>query len=196
LHDFRYEWAIDKTYKTELLIIHDDVEFLDDVISPLHNSLEAQSAPGISGDLGQCWMCRYKNEGCTPAKIIQGYRPDQSWPMTKKVDGDHKWACRINEWVAMINVKAARDIASSDNVFFGNCDDGGDTAAYWFSRLISKKYSFSDPFLQKNNTNQLFKHWDGGITGHSAWVDQGDGQNKYNPKELSGRIYKEFGYEV
>jgi len=196
VHDFRYQWAIDTTDKSELLIIHDDVEFLGDVVRSLSESLEEQIAPGISGDLGQCWRCRYKNEGCTPSKIIQGHRPDQFWPVTKKVGGEHKWACRINEWVAMVNVKAVREIASSENVFFGNCDDGGDTGAYWFSQLISKKYSFRDPFIYQNNTNQLFKHWDGGVTGHSAWVDQGDGKNKYDPKKLSDRIYREFDYEV
>ena len=196
VHDMRYQWAIDKTDKSELLIIHDDVEFLGDVVKLLSESLEAQTVPGISGELGQCWRCRYKNEGCSPLKILKGFRPDQSWPLTKKTDGDHKWACRINEWAAMANVKAARDIASSENIFFGNCDDDGDTAAYWFSRLIAKGYSFSDPFIQHNNINQLFKHWDGGITGHSVWVDQGNGKNTYNPRELSDRKYKEFGYEV
>ena len=196
VHDLRYQWAIESTDKSELLIIHDDVEFLGDVVNPLSESLGEQSAPGISGDLGQCWRCRYKDEGCTPEKILQGYRPNLLWPMTKVNDDDHKWACRVNEWVAMINVKAAREIAVSENVFFGNYDDNGDVGAYWFSRLISKNYSFSDPFIQENNTNQLLKHWDGGVTGHSAWVDQGCGKNKYNPKELSARIYKEFGYEV
>ena len=196
LHDFRYQWAIDNTNKDRLLIIHDDVEFLGNVVGVLRASLRGQVEPGIAGELGQCWRCPHKEEGCTPSKILNGHRPDQFWPMTKKIDGDHKWACRINEWVVMVNIKVARDIAYSENVFFGNCDDGGDTGAYWFSRLISKNYSFSDPFMDQNDKNQLFKHWDGGVTGHSAWVDQGDGKNKYNSKKLSDRIYREFGYEV
>ena len=47
LHDFRYQWAIDKTDKSKLLIIHDDVEFLGDVVgisgcSKIMNSLKSE----------------------------------------------------------------------------------------------------------------------------------------------------------
>jgi len=194
--DFRYQWAIESTNKSRLLIIHDDVEFLDDVVDVLNDSLSSLAKPGIVGDLGQCWRCAYKSKGCNPKKILKGIYPDKIWPITKVATTDHKWACRINEWVAMLEVDSAKDIANTENVFYGNCDDGGDTSAYWFSRLLNKGYNFSDPFLDENNNNQLFKHWDGGITGHSAWADQGDGKNKYNPEKLANRIKREFNYEV
>ncbi|WP_417447329.1 hypothetical protein [Kangiella sp.] len=196
VNDFRYQWAIENTDKSRLMIIHDDVEFLDDAVNLLQGSLDRQAIPGISGELGQCWRCRYKNEGCTPSKILKGYRPDRIWPMTRKQKGDHKWACRVNEWVAMLDVNAAHEISSDENVFFGNCDDEGDTGAFWFSRLVSRGYSFDDPFLREDSKSIYFKHWDGGITGHSIWVDQGNGKNTYNAQELNERIYKEFGYEL
>jgi len=194
--DFRYQWAIESTNKSKLLVIHDDVEFLGDVVSLLNSSLNNLDNPGIVGELGQCWRCRYKKTGCTPSKILDGVKPSEEWPMTRKVKSDHKWACRINEWVAMINVDVTREIAMDDNVFFGNYDDDGDIGAYWFSRLVDKGFSFDDPFASSNKDISYFKHWDGGITGHSAWVDQGNGQNKYNPEELSSRIFREFNYEV
>lgn len=193
--DFRYQWAIESTDKAKLMIIHDDVAFLNDVVSPLRSSFEDSKKIAISGDLGQCWRCRYKELGCTPAKVLDGYRPDKNWPLTKKEKSDHKWACRVNEWVAMIDVGIAKDIAESDNVFFGNCDDAGDTGAYWFSRIIDAGYGFKDPLSIGNNKEQYYKHWEGGITGHSAWVDQGSGQNPYNPRDVKKRIYEEFGYE-
>ena len=196
IQDFRYQWAIQSTDKQRLLIIHDDVEFLGNVVNLLDNSMSSLTKPGISGDLGQCWRCPYKVQGCSPSKVLKGIYPSSLWPMTRINESDHKWACRINEWVSMIEVSSAIDIATTDNVFFGNCDDEGDTGAYWFSRLLKKGYSFSDPFIETNINNEYFKHWDGGITGHSAWVDQGNGENKYNPVKLSNRIKKEFNYEV
>jgi len=195
-NDFRYQWAIQSTNKSRLLIIHDDVEFLGDVVTLLNDSMSALVKPGIAGELGQCWRCPYKEKGCTPSKILEGVYPSEAWPMTKIEKEDHKWACRVNEWVSMLEVSSAKEIAEAENIFFGNYDDNGDIGAYWFSRLLKKGYDFSDPFIEMNINNEYFKHWDGGITGHSAWADQGSGKNQYNPEKLANRIKREFDYEV
>jgi hypothetical protein len=193
-NDIRYQWAIENTEKDHLLVIHDDVEFIGNVTKLLLGSVENQTNTGIVGDLGQCWRCRFKEEGCTPEKILQGIKPDVIWPKTMKEQSDHKWACRVNEWVALLNVHIAKEIAEKQNIFFGNYDDNGDIGAYWFSRLVALGYSFDDPFIREKQ--KYYKHWDGGITGHSAWVDQGDGKNTYDPDALRKRIKMEFGYEL
>lgn len=195
-NDLRYQWAINETDKRQLLVIHDDVQFSGRVTKILTASLNKQATPGIAGDLGQCWRCRYSESGCNPKKITSGVLPSVNWPLTREVNGDHKWACRINEWLALIDVKAARDISNRENIFFGNYDDDGDIGAFWFSRLHALGYNFSDPFIDIDERDNYYIHWDGGITGHSAWVDQGSGKNKYNPDFMASKILQEFDYEV
>ncbi|WP_135445147.1 hypothetical protein [Vibrio tasmaniensis] len=195
-NDFRYQWAINNTDKDRLLIIHDDVQFTGRVTDLLSRSIAQQDKPGITGDLGQCWRCIYQTRGCTPKKIIDGVIPSPQWPLTREKEGDHKWACRVNEWLALLDVEAARYIAKSENIFFGNYDDDGDIGAYWFSRLNHYGYKFGDPFADGKIKSDYFIHWDGGITGHSAWVNQGDGKNEYKPQDTASKILREFEYEV
>lgn len=195
-NDFRYQWAINSTDKENLLVIHDDVQFVGRVTKLLSDDLKKQENPGITGDLGQCWRCIYKDNGCSPEKIVEGKFPDSNWPLTRRIKSDHKWACRVNEWLALINVNVAKDIANRENVFFGNYDDDGDIGAYWFSRLVHYGYNFSDPFVNGLNKRDYFIHWDGGITGHSAWVNQGEGKNAYNPTDTANKVLREFEYEI
>ncbi|ENM5889562.1 hypothetical protein E5115_001983 [Vibrio mimicus] len=195
-NDFRYQWAINSTDKKQLLVIHDDMQFKGRVTSLLIRSLNEQSKPGITGDLGQCWRCIYKDKGCTPERITNGYRPSNKWPLTRTNKKDHKWACRVNEWLALIDVNAAKFISNSENVFFGNYDDDGDIGAYWFSRINANGFSFSDPFVNGVTKDEYFIHWDGGVTGHSAWVNQGSGKNTYKPEETAMKVLREFSYDI
>ena len=194
--DIRYQWAIANTDKEYLLVIHDDIEFKGDIVSLYLKSIMREKNIAIVGDLGQCWRCDFHSSGCSPSEILAGNFPSDIWPSTKVLQSSHAWACRINEWSALIRVKVARKIAVNEKVFFGNYDDNGDVAAYWFSRLIASGYGFDDPLPIPIKRDQFYKHWDGGITGHSAWVDQGKGKNNYDPGIVKNRLKKEFGYEM
>jgi nicotinamide mononucleotide adenylyltransferase len=194
--DIRYQWAIANTNKEFLFIIHDDIEFKDNIVSLYLESIKKNERIAIVGDLGQCWRCDYQASGCTPSKILSGHLPSPIWPSTKLNPSSHAWACRINEWSALIRVKAAREITENEHIFFGNYDDNGDVSAYWFSRVLAAGYGFDDPLPNAADRLLFYKHWDGGITGHSAWVDQGKGKNAYNPMLLRDRLKSEFGYKV
>lgn len=194
--DLRYQWALSSTEKKYLLVIHDDIEFKRDIVSVYLASIQAAKNRAIVGDLGQCWRCDFSSQGCNPEKLLAGYRPSPLWPSTKVKANSHAWACRINEWSALLNVKVAKDIAEQEKVFFGNCDANGDTSAYWFSRVVQAGYSFDDPVPTAECRLSYYKHWDGGITGHSAWVDQGKGKTSYDGVRLRRDLKSEFGYDM
>lgn len=194
--DIRYQWAITNTDKRYLLVIHDDIEFRNDVASVYLESIVAHKSAAIVGDLGQCWRCDFKAQGCSPQKLLGGYRPSPIWPSTQLNPDSHAWACRINEWSALLDVQAAHDIAQRDKVFFGNYDANGDISAYWFSRAVTAGYGFDDPLPTQELRDLYYKHWEGGITGHSAWVDQGKGKSIYNSQFIKARLKQEFGYHM
>ncbi len=194
--DLRYQWALSCTDKKYLLVIHDDIEFKRDIVSVYMSSMEAAPDRAIVGDLGQCWRCDFSAQGCNPQKLLSGYRPSPLWPSTKVKANSHAWACRINEWSALLKVEVTNNITEQEKVFFGNFDANGDTSAYWFSRVVHAGYSFDDPLPSVQSRSSYYKHWDGGITGHSAWVDQGKGKTPYDGIRLRHDLKREFGYDM
>jgi len=194
-YDIRYQWAIDSTDKDFIFLMHDDVTFKKNVIAKYLASISKMKKPGIVGDLGQCWRCRYQAFGCRPDRILKGFRPSAHWPLTRISSGDHKRACRINEWSALISVNAAKIIEKKYQVFFGNYDDRSDLGAYWFGCSISENFQFDDPIFS-HEKDDYYLHWEGGITGHSAWVNQGFGRNSYNKKKLIKKLYKDFNFKI
>jgi hypothetical protein len=194
--DMRYQWALSHTDKKYLLVIHDDIEFKQDIVTLYLASIQAVSERAIVGDLGQCWRCDFREQGCDPQKLLMGYRPSALWPSTKVKANSHAWACRINEWSALLNVQVANEIAEKEKIFFGNFDANGDTSAYWFSRVVHAGYGFDDPLPTAHSRAPYYKHWDGGITGHSAWVDQGKGKTPYDGLRLRRDLKQEFGYDM
>lgn len=191
--DIRYQWAIDNTNKPFLFIMHDDITFKGDVIRRYLTAATDLINPAILGDLGQCWRCSYRNVGCTPAKILQGYRPSSYWPNTEVTIGDHRWACRINEWCALLSVGAARSIQERHQIFYGNFDDKGDTSAYWFSKAVADGFQFDDPITSEEK-DRYYLHWEDGKTGHSVWADQGRGRSIYDVYILRERLLRDFNF--
>ncbi len=192
--DLRYQWAIENTDKEYLFIMHDDISFNGDIIALYLNAIKNLPNPGIVGDLGQCWRCAYQAVGCNPEKICAGYRPSQQWPNTKLDKNDHKWACRINEWSALLKVTAAKQIAQKHKVFFGNYDDRADLSAFWFSKLVEEGMTFIDPLAGKDKST-FYLHWEDGKTGHSVWVDQGIGKSMYDHLKLRTALREQFGFD-
>ena len=121
--------------------------------------------------------------------------PSKKWPSTKISEKDDAWACRINEWCALISVNSAKEIEKEHNILFGNCDNGGDTGAYWFSVAIENGYSFSDPLFNVDEREKYYIHGYKGKSGHSVWVNQGNGKNEYPKNEIKKRLYLDFSFE-
>lgn len=204
--DIRYQYALDHTDKDYLMLMHDDVMYLQDVVSLYLQTLRSDDKIALVGELGQCWRCRFADI-CNPQKIMQGERPSPYWPLTPSPktkdirNFNPKQAfsreCRINEWVSMVNVKNAREITEKSRSFFGNMYKHADTGAYWFGMLVDLGYKFSDPFIATNSqVKDYYDHAWQGHSGHSVWVNQGDGKSKYNAAEIIDRIRREFGFEM
>jgi len=191
----RYQYAIDNTDKKLLVIIHDDIIFYKPFLKEIILQFLNHDDLAIVGDLGQCWRCEYKQRGCTPQKIVQGYRPSQSWPDIEPSMKGHRWPCRINEWCTVINVDVAREIESKYQVLYGNMDNSGDTSAFWFSLVNKEHYKFNDIAFSKEEKSKIFLHADGG-SGHSVWVDQGDGKKIYDSNHIKKLILDQFNIDI
>lgn len=193
--DIRYQWAIDQTTSSKLLIIHDDIQFNGDVIAYYLNAFAQNPNLMVVGPLGQCNICAHVSEGCNPAKIMQGKFPSKLFPRTAAVhDPKKKYerACRINEWCCMIDVAKARKLTAH----FGNCVDGGDTAAYWFEQVVKAGYDYLDPHPTAEEQQKFFLHCWQGHSGHSVWQDQGWGIQTYKKDMIKQRVWQEFGYRI
>ena len=193
--DIRYQWAINQSNHSKLLIIHDDIEFHADVVSYYVKQFKKDPNLIVVGPLGQCNRCSHAAEGCTPAQIMKGIFPSDIFPKTRPFVGSKKQyerACRINEWCCMIDVPKARKIAAH----FGNYADGADVAAFWFGEIIKAGYAYLDPHPTPEEQSAYFLHCWQGHSGHSVWEDQGLGIKIYQKDMIKQRIKDEFGYDL
>lgn len=143
-HDIRYQYALDNTDKKYLLIIHDDVKFVKDVVSLYLKAFADNPNLAVAGDFGQCWRCRFAAV-CSPKKIMSGFRPSRWWPLTP-TSGEpadfnpangYTRACRINEWCCMVDVEKCRDVTERKRCFLGNMYKYSDTTAFWFGKWLN-----------------------------------------------------------
>lgn len=194
--NIRYQWAIDSTRKKYLFVIHDDVEFRADIISEYLEYIQKKKKPAVVGDLGQCWRCPLHDKGCSPSLIESGNTVSDDWPNTALKPGDHQWACRINEWCALLSVPAVREIQESERLFYGNYDNNGDVSAYWFARAVQLGYSIGDPLPLEEQRTKYYEHGWQGFSGHSVWTDQGDGKSSYSGTTIERLIDDTFGVKI
>lgn len=202
--DIRYQYALDHTDKDYLLLMHDDVRYVKDVVSLYLAAMEKDPQMIIAGELGQCWRCRFADI-CSPQKIMSGNHPSRHWPLTpspKNPDVANfdprkgfSRECRVNEWCCMLNVKNARDVTEKSRSFFGNMYKHADTGAYWFGMAVNLGYGFCDPFIASGaKVADYYDHAWQGHSGHSVWVDQGDGKAKYDGGEIAELMLREFNF--
>jgi len=199
--DIRYQWAIDRTDKEYIYLIHDDILFFDDVLGLYIEKAQGDSNLAIIGDLGGSKRCIFGpcGEKCKPQNIIDGIYPCSDYPnMGKKTIihtllGRYKRYCRINEWSCLLKVDACHQIAE-EGVYFGNYESGGDVGTYWFERIIRRGYGFVDPLPTKEERKGYYLHWWQGHEGHDVWVDNGQGKPEYEKDMIVERIFRDFSY--
>ena len=194
--DVRYQFAFDNAETKYLYVIHDDIIFHEDTLG-LYLKEAEENQLDVVGDMGQCWRCCY-NKVCTPEKISQGCYPSNKWPVGKynKKQGLNHLACRINEWSALVKVETEREIVDKYRVFFGNYEDDGDIAAYWFKMIVTKGYKFKDPLPSEELRSKYYTHGWNGHSGHSVWVDQGGGKTVYNGETICNKMLENFGKKL
>ena len=200
--DIRYQYALEHTDKKYLLILHDDVKFYQNVAQVYIDEFIKNPELLIVGDFGQCWRCHF-GAFCNRQALIQGKAPSIHWPLTPNKEitkaedfnpkNGYTYACRINEWCCMVDVAKANELTQKSRVFFGNMYPHSDTAAYWFVQGIKLGYKFTDPLL--NKSKEYYEHAWQGFSGHSVWVNQGQGQAIYDKQGIIELIEKEFGFK-
>lgn len=200
--DVRYQYAIDHAQTDYVYVIHDDMQFHDDVLGLYLKTAYEGGGYDLVGDLGQCWRCYYENK-CNPQKIANGIYPCKKYPVlpvckkgTENQKSLNKYACRINEWSALVNVKTEKEIAKKYKIFFGHYYSTADVGAYYYKVLVEKSYKVTDPLPSLDLRKKYYTHMWFGKSGHSVWVDQGTGKVAYQGEYIRKKIYEDFGIEI
>ncbi|MEO6285132.1 MAG: hypothetical protein ABIN80_07275 [Dyadobacter sp.] len=202
----RYQYGWEKTDKDYLLLLHNDVYFTGDLVGEYLRNIGEHT--GI-GKIGQCWNCPAFSANMCDGKNYTTYRPDyqEIMNLSNQFPGprSHKYAdvmkadkiwplpeCRLNEYVAMVNMKYARPAT----VPFGKATPIGvhnriDTGVEWFYML--------------NNAGHTFTHFDYEPYAIHSWVSlKNAGHEALFNKELYQYeesvalqcLKDEFGYQV
>lgn len=199
-YSLRYEYGLDKTDKTHMLLIHNDVLFQSDIVGELLN--EDEDLFGI-GRVGQCWNCPLFTENlCSGEKLndnlINNFKYDDIINITGKYPKSRTYIwrskidtknplpmpeCRINEWCMLINVNQyKKEVTENKSVVpFGGyfIMDIGDL---WFKQMVDKGYKFKNFDIDKYITHAYFSN---NGNGHSALFDV----NKYETEEKLAKEY-------
>lgn len=132
----RYQYALENCASDKLLLIHNDVFILKDLVAPM---LEQMGDAFAIGQLGQCWNCPAANAdlvgevmGCPPCspQTYEAFQPDfaslqalyalarkrgifvrpYDLPFAPEFE-THPWPlpeCRVSEWACLLNLREAR----------------------------------------------------------------------------------------
>lgn len=167
----RYQYGWEQTDKDFLFVTHNDVLYKEDILGVMLGKIGDNI--GI-GPVGQCWNCSASFAGvCTPETYTK-YRPSfeevqqllRDYPGSRQKDykgvpnPKRPWPlpeCRLNEWTALINMKAARPLtmplgpALPFGAFFGL-----DIGTQWFNDVL--------------NMGQKVAHFNIDRYAHHAWA--------------------------
>lgn len=182
----RYQYGWEKSDKDFIFLTHNDVLYTGNIIQVLLDNIKDHLA---IGSVGQCWNCP-----ASAAKLCKGshyweYRPsvdqltqllekhqsklprkfDEKMNYAKILKTNEAWPlpeCRLNEWVALIDLKKAREITipNGDAMPFGSYY-GLDLGTQWFYDVSRLGYKIMD-----YNFNSIANHgWASeSANGHSA----------------------------
>lgn len=195
-HSVRYQYAIEATDKKHLLLIHNDVLFQDDVVTPLVTHIRDHF--GI-GRIGQCWNCPLHAEGrCDSTRfqevsmtyddvmeIVQRHpesRTHQNRHLIDTVNPMPMPECRINEWCCLIDVGTYR----KEVVPRGNVPPIGghfrvDTGDAWFAGMVRNGHQAVHYDISRHLVHGYFS--DG--AGHPSLFFE----ERYSREETSAKEY-------
>ena len=131
----RYQYGFENSDKKFVLIIHNDIEVIKDVIGQMLQQIGDATA---IGEIGQCWWCPAGQAGLCSSEKYTEFRPAYSHLMyIYNTNMDYKnrraynlglrlefqqnpWPlpeCRVNEWCMLVNLDKARPVTMP----FGKC---------------------------------------------------------------------------
>jgi hypothetical protein len=202
----RYEYGLNNTDKSHMLLIHNDVLFQKDIVGELLN--EDENLFGI-GRVGQCWNCPLFSENlCSGdrleknlvnnfnyddiSKLVDKYNTSRTYIKKNHIDTKKPLPlpeCRINEWCMLINVDLYRKEVLEDKrvVPFGGyfIMDIGDL---WFKQMVDLGYKFKNFDIDKYITHAYFS--DTG-NGHQSLFNA----KKYELEEVEAKKHYEKNFK-
>jgi hypothetical protein len=205
-HSIRYQYAWEKTDKDYLLVLHNDVYFTGDLVGQYLDGIKDHTA---IGKIGQCWNCpahtaklcdgdsytQYKPDYETLMKLSAEFPGSRSHMYEANVDKDQPWPlpeCRVNEYVAMINMAKARPatIPVGKATPFGTLNKL-DIGVEWFSELNNAGHTFAN----FNYDPYAIHSW---VSLRNAGHDAMFNQDLYKHEENVARqvLKDEFGMDV
>lgn len=165
----RYQYALENTDKKYLVILHNDMTFRKDILSPMIDAMQTSKVPlaGV-GQIGQCWNCPAFFEKLCNSETFQKYIPSQQELLDlmdrnpiarhtynrKLVEKGHVHPlpeCRLNEYICLLNVDVYRQYTYPQGPVppFGAVWDGSDTAAAWFRDMYNQGLDFQNIYFEE-----------------------------------------------
>lgn len=144
----RYQLAFEEARTRWLFVCHNDCLFTGDILGQMLNA----ATPGIVGigDIGQCWNCSASYAGLCDGARHEEYRPTYSDVMALleqfPAPRMHPWSieeraplplpeCRLNEFAALIDLAAVRDLIMPRGHVMPFGAMTYDTGVTWFRHL-------------------------------------------------------------
>lgn len=202
----RYQYGLEKTNKTHMLLIHNDVLFQSDIVGELLK--ENETLFGI-GSVGQCWNCPLFLESvCDGDKLekniedlnyndvivfVDKRKETRTYLQVRNQINKQKPLpmpeCRINEWCMLINVDLYKKevLEKNEVVPFGGYFQM-DIGDLWFRNMVDKGYKFKNFEITKYLTHAYFSN---ASNGHSSLFDN----QKYIFEEKEAKKYLEENFK-
>lgn len=195
----RYQYGLENTDKSHMLLIHNDVLFHSDIVGEFLN--EDEDLFGI-GSVGQCWNCPLFLESiCIGDKLeknienlnyddvivfVDKRKETRTYYYRNKINKQKPLPmpeCRINEWCMLINVDLYKKevLEKKEVVPFGGYFQM-DIGDLWFRQMTDKGYKFKNFDINKNVTHAYFTTEN---NGHSSLFNE----NKYSEGENNAKKY-------
>lgn len=188
-HSIMYQYALEKTDKPYLCIVHNDMLFHADMIGPMLSAFDQQPELAGTGSVGQCWACpAWLDKRCSPTKVeeykpgkeeaialFKAYNPPRLQRNIEIMEGGRVWPlpeCRLNEHSALINVDLYRKttVPVGDVGCLGGTWEGADLGMIWFYEMMNRGYKFGHFVLEDYAL-------------HAPFDDSGSGSLAYNKSE-------------
>lgn len=122
----RYQYGFENTDKKFVLLIHNDIEVVHDVVG---NMLKEIGEATAIGEIGQCWWCPAGQAGLCSSERYTEFKPAYSqltYIYNTNMDYENRRAynlglreefrhnpwplpeCRVNEWCMLVNIEKSR----------------------------------------------------------------------------------------
>lgn len=175
----RYQYGLEKTDKSHMLLIHNDVLFQSDIVGEFLK--EDENLFGI-GSVGQCWNCPLFLENiCDGDKLernienlnyqdvmvfVDKRKETRTYYQVRNQINKQKPLpmpeCRINEWCMLVNVDLYKKevLEKNEVVPFGGYFQM-DIGDLWFRQMVDKGYKFKNFEITKHITHGYFSEGSG-----------------------------------